>query len=185
MRKQFWIARILSLESELDGYYSQGVSLFESRSARMCLIDLNSRWEQAVRELFLFYAARNDTGLMYPRRSHKNTIITAYLKNAGLKKELNWLVPTDVIRFSQQLALPEHKYVLPILGKTPWLLDDMRHYRNFIAHSSEESARKLDAKSSPLSVPKMKKFPFEMTKGIPRYKLWVLEMSRLYKMLPS
>lgn len=183
--KAIWASRIARLCKEIDRHFADGASLYESRECRMVIIELNSTWERTVREFMLFYGARHRFKTPKPTRSQKSSVISNFLTTAGRQRELNWLIPTEVIHFSRTIGLPEHGSILGVLGKSPWTLDHLRHYRNFIAHESEESARKLGGNCSPILTPALKHFPFEMERGAPRFRNWVAEMNIVLGALPN
>jgi hypothetical protein len=186
MNKAAWLARINAIKLELDEHFLNGSSPTENAGCRMRVIDLASTWERAVREIILFYAARDRFGLSRPRRTHKNAVIASHLSATGASREINWQIPTQVISVSLRLGIPEHGVVLGVLGKKmPWILDDLRHYRNFVAHGSEESALKLTANCSPVSAPQLKPYPFELFLGVPRFRHWEAEMKNIFRALPN
>jgi hypothetical protein len=150
------------------------------------LIRFQSCWEQFIREYVLERTAQSEFNTLRPKRAQKNRILATYLSGRRSKREPNWAIPAEVLSFSQTMKMPEHPKILPIFGSTPWILDDLRHLRNFLAHRSEEAARKFLANCASPD-PELRKFALEVVdpiSGKKRYRHWFDEMEAIGSMLP-
>lgn len=71
------------------------------------------------------------------RERVSHTLISSYRKR---RREPDWYLPGQAIDAADRLRLSNFRKISTLLGVTPWVLDDLRHLRNFVAHQSKDSA---------------------------------------------
>ncbi len=130
---------------------SPRVSVIDILLIERAIVQLQIEWEQFVRFFILDCATgrfndRNGTvtsGLPSKpanRERASHLLVSLYRKR---NKEPNWYRPTEAIDAADRLLLSNFCRISMTLGVTPWLLDDLRHLRNFIVHQSKRSAEEI------------------------------------------
>ena len=115
------------------------------------VVQIQIEWEQFVRTFVLDCATgrfEDQTGpitsglLPNPANREKasNGLISLYKKR---KVEPDWYRPDHAIQAAGKLGLSNLNTISSVLGTTPWLLDDLRHIRNFIVHQSKQAALEM------------------------------------------
>lgn len=124
--------------------------MHERRIVERCVMQLQVEFELFVRNFVLDCSTgryTNSTGLVstnLPNRFHNREKACHYLlSRKGSKREPNWAIPQQAINAAQTLQLSNFADVSAELGITPWEVDDLRYVRNYMAHRSKESAKKL------------------------------------------
>ncbi len=115
------------------------------------IFQLQNIWEHFVREFVLtsalgtFYSSTGPIVSKLPNKMTSKEHAAHVLMSTYKKRttEPNWYLPTDAIDAASRLKLSNLSNIAGGLGKTPWLLEDLRYTRNFFAHRSKESAKKV------------------------------------------
>lgn len=172
-------ASLLALETKINAD-ADASAAFEMR-----LIDLYGRWEQYLREYLLEHAARAKFGCSAATARQRAKALRAFMNNRNRTMEPKWANPQEAISFCSQLSLPVTSTIAPILGASPWKLEELRWGRNFLAHRSQETARKLmkHAKLN-LGAKNLHRYALLLEAGAPKYRLWIQQMQTVSAMLP-
>ena len=115
------------------------------------LIQLQIDWELFVRGVILDSATgkfcdskgviiSSISGNLRSREHAGNHLITLYAKR---RHEPDWYLPVDAVNAARLLNVSNLSTISAELGVTPWLLDELRYLRNFIAHRSKRAALNL------------------------------------------
>ena len=115
------------------------------------LIQLQIEWELFVRNLILDCATgkyKNKLGVVYSKVNcdlHNREkacyfLLSNYKRN---KVEPDWYLPNEAVKAAIFLDVSNIATISAQLGLSPWVIDDLRYVRNFIAHRSKRSALKL------------------------------------------
>ena len=147
------------------------------------VMQLQIEWDAFVRKLILDSALGNfsdSSGRVYsqlprpPRsRGEASRVLTAQYKKKSV--EPDWYDTAQAIDAAGKLKLSNYGKIAGVLGVTPWLINDLRWVRNFIAHPSERSALKIRGfgivpAASQIDVVACA-LDYDST-GQPRYKTW-------------
>ena len=131
-------------------YSSRRISYVVERT----VVQFQIEWELFVRGVILDSATGRYEGKsgkvcstkirrILTREQASYELIGTYKK---CQKEPDWYLPPQAINAAQRLHLTNFQNVANSLGVTPWIIDDLRYIRNFIAHRSKQSALKLRQK---------------------------------------
>ena len=144
--------RLNALQNSIAAHDNdQSLSCNEQFIVERALMQLQTEWELFVRNLILDSSLgkytinskliKSTTVIsLANRESASHYLISLYPKR---NKEPDWYLPNDAIRAAQLLSVSNFSNISAQLGLTPWVLDDLRYVRNFIAHKSKSSAIKL------------------------------------------
>lgn len=115
------------------------------------IVQLQIEWEQFVRKFILDcatgrYADRcgpvtSKLPSRPPTRERAGHLLVSLYKKRD--REPAWYLPRDAIDAAQRLCLSNYHNISAVLGSSPWLIDDLRHLRNYISHHSKQSALEL------------------------------------------
>lgn len=179
-----FLRRLARIEQELHRLEAD-LSIANARSAfNFNLICLQSRWEQFLRDYLLEHLASDRFGSSHPRRAEKNAALAIDLLSRGASREPNWAVPSEAISFCTRMRLTAGGRIVPTLGATPWILDGLRLHRNFLAHMSEEAAKKLRRYSGLTEADDLYEYAVGYDGGAVRYRNWIGRMKTVIAMLP-
>lgn len=136
---------MLSLEHEIYKC-NRSVLLFER-----LIIQLQTEWDLFVRSTILDSATgryENSKGLVVsgivpPRVSREAAAFVLLTQYPRRKYEPDWYLPTEAIDAAMKLKISNATEISMFLGSTPWLIEELRHFRNFISHRSKRSALTL------------------------------------------
>ena len=115
------------------------------------VVQIQVEWEQFVRTFVLDCATGRfedragpiTSGLLSKpvnREKASNVLISLYKRRT---MEPDWYRPDQAIQAAGKLRLSNLNTISSVLGTTPWLLDDLRHLRNFIVHQSKQAALEI------------------------------------------
>ena len=151
------------IDRQVDTVQSCGAGLPLSESEvsliERATMQLQIEWEHFVRSFVLDCATGRFEDRNGPIVSHlplrlasrekaSHVLIQTYKKR---RREPDWYLPDQAIDAADRLRLSNFQNISIILGVTPWLIEDLRHLRNFIAHQSKDTALKV-RKSNLLTV---------------------------------
>ena len=115
------------------------------------IVQLQIEWEQFVRMFILDcatgrYADRSgpvtsNLPSRPPTRERAGHLLVSLYKRRT--REPDWYLPRDAIVAAHRLRLSNCHNISAVLGSSPWLLDDLRHLRNYISHQSKQSALEM------------------------------------------
>lgn len=154
------------------------------------LMELQLTWEHFVRSSILDSATGQYVNSNGPVSSLKfKGIATRELASYAListykkrKKEPEWYLPNKAIQAADNLKLSNYTEIATYLGTTPWLIEELRHVRNFIAHRSKSSARSLreHTQTNNLHFPIIHSYCFAYVQnGCERFDSWILFMKQV------
>lgn len=177
--------RLALFEQELRTLELKLVNREASKQFSYQLIVLQSNWEQFIRDYLLHHGACDRFGVLHPSRKLKNLVLQSDFQSRGKSREPNWAIPNEAISFARRMQLSEQSNIAATLGSTPWLLDELRHHRNFVAHLSEEAAWKLRVHSRMSAEKDLREYAVDYDAGAPRYLNWISRMRTIAHTLPS
>lgn len=112
------------------------------------ILQLQVEWEHFVRCFVLDCATgrfEDTNGRIFSRLALRSTnrervshiLMSSFRKR---RREPDWYLPDQAIDAADRLRLSNSQKIATLLGVTPWVLDDLRHLRNFVVHQSKDSA---------------------------------------------
>lgn len=117
------------------------------------IMQFQLEWELFIRNLILDCATgkfENESGAISSRLPQKFAtreiachFLLSNFRRTPQSREPSWYLPSEAIGVASFFQLTNSATVSAELGITPWEIDDLRHFRNFLAHRSKFSARKL------------------------------------------
>ncbi len=113
------------------------------------LIQLQIEWELFLRNLILDSATglftTNSKPIISPIGFANREIAAHYLISQYPKRKVepDWYLPAEAVKAAKILNVSNFTNIPAQLGLSPWLIDDLRYVRNFIAHRSKRSALTL------------------------------------------
>lgn len=121
---------------------------FEYFYLERLLIQLQVEFELFIRGVILDSATgkfSNSAGLVsstlfsskVSREQVSHKLISLYPKR---NKEPDWYLSNDAIVAAQKLNLSNFSQISAFLGVSPWMVNELRYIRNFIAHQSKNSS---------------------------------------------
>ena len=124
------------------------LSEFDASVIERSIMQLQIEWEHFVRCFVLDCATGRFEDQNGPissslalgsasREKVSHILISRYNRR---RREPNWYLPTEAIDAAYRLCLSNFQKISNILGVTPWVLDDLRYLRNFVAHQSKSAA---------------------------------------------
>lgn len=124
------------------------LSEFDVSIIERSIVQLQIEWEHFVRCFVLDCATgrfEDQNGSIFSsltlrtasREKVSHILIGRYKKR---RREPDWYLPNEAIDAADRLCLSNSQKIANILGVTPWVLDDLRCLRNFVAHQSKEAA---------------------------------------------
>jgi hypothetical protein len=178
----------------------------QERNVALCLLDAQSAWSLFVREFFascFIGAKRNGGGRVTttapgphtPAEAIRWATVTMNPKVAGKRHlgpldEPRWHKPLTLPRLAQFAKLSNEPEILAAFAVRGPALDDLPKARNFYAHRSEETARKLEAIAANYSVAaaiRAGAIPAQPHPKIPGMiaETWVQQIIAMVKLLPK
>lgn len=117
------------------------------------IMQLQLEWELFIRNFLLDCATghfENEDGIVssYLTQSFATREIACHFLLANFRRnpqtrEPDWYLPRIAIEVADFFKLSNRATISAELGITPWEVDDLRYFRNFLAHRSKYSALKL------------------------------------------
>ena len=115
------------------------------------VIQFQIEWELFVRCLILDSATgryEDSRGRVFSKKIGRSVtreqacheLIESYRKR---DTEPDWYLPVQAIRAADLLGVTNFPNIATNLGLTPWIIEDLRYIRNYIAHRSKQSALQL------------------------------------------
>lgn len=147
--------RVPRLESRLDALGAlilEELSVSKPLSTRSMMVEravmqIQVEWEHFVRGIILDSCTGAFSDSRGPvisanlvarsREAAAHKLVTLYPRRSF---EPDWYLPDQAIDAAFRLGLTNFGTISAELGVTPWVIDDLRHLRNFIAHRSKRSA---------------------------------------------
>lgn len=137
--------------SEFDGIHE--LSDKQIKIIERSIMQLQLEWELFVRNFLLDCATgqfENENGVVssnlpqsFATREIACHFLLANFRRRPQVREPDWYLPSAAIDVANFFQLSNSATISAELGITPWEVDDLRHFRNFLAHRSKYSAIKL------------------------------------------
>lgn len=154
------------------------------------LMELQLAWEHFVRSSILDSATGryvnsngNVSSLKFQglatRELASYALISTYKKR---QKEPDWYLPDQAIQAADNLELSNYTEIATYLGTAPWVIEELRHVRNFIAHRSKSSAQSLrkHTQTNDLHFPTIHSYCFDYVQnGSERFDSWIRFMKQV------
>jgi hypothetical protein len=177
------------LLNEFDNSLSAlAASQYASRSARlaaeMAVIRLHDSWSRFSRQLIIISAGGRPytnsgvrLGLAPGVREIRDVIPTLMSTYRRRTFEPNWARPHETIDAAQRLRIPNFSTIAAALGSVNLPAEDMRPFRNFLAHRGRDTAIEVRNQSFMRGIPRV---CVEFTAGdlvqpgVTRFEQWII-----------
>lgn len=143
-----------------DPSYMGSCGVVHPYAQEMCAIRLYIVWEQFCRDLLILSAISSPvtgSGITLTPVPDLHSDIEVIKKLAKLNNvsqtNLHWGIPSDCIKYAQQLKLSNYANISAGIGLTPNPADNLRCIRNYFAHRSNDTALRLQSVAVALGLP--------------------------------